>query len=510
MLSIWGTAFSQVGDMSAKERNIFWDAELAYEKGDYLRTIELLKQLPNTNNSNVAYLLGSSYFNIDSYNSSITYLESGAKHNSKAYFYLAYIALNKEQFNEAVSWLEKYKAEKPNKKDFVSKLEVNQLASNIKFAQQALSDLEVVNIINLGNKVNSSEDEYVPVISTDEELLLFTARRLEDSNTLDPFGKPFENIYFSESNGSELAWSEAKKVIGDNINTETHDACVGLSPNGNTMYIYRTSKNIVNGDLYESEYINGKWSTPVIMSNNINNANSTEPSASISLDGQTLYFSSDREGGFGGYDLYRVRKLPNGEWSLPMNLGSTVNTPLNEDAPFIHPNGKDLYFSSQSFNNMGGYDIFKAEIDGDKFTAPVNLGAPTNSTKDDIYFTISGNEKHGYYSSDKPGGYGGQDIYLIDYLEKNLRQSVISGKVFIDGKPVMADITLIDVATGELSGVYVSNERNGKFIFLVNPLVEYELIVEKEGAEQHYEVINYTKNELLKKQKKVINLKQIK
>ena len=376
---------------------------------------------------------------------------------------------------------------------------------NIAFAEEQLQYPEIVNIINLGDAINTEAHEYVPLISANEELIIFTSRREEDSKTMDPLGEPFENVYYSKSIDART-WSPAKLLEGK-VNTDGHDACVGLSPDGNTLYIFRTNENQVGGDLYESLFIDNKWITPVRMSKNINGLYSIEPSASISLDGSTFYFSSNREGGFGGFDLYRVIKLPNGEWSLPLNLGPGVNTIFDEDAPYIHPDGTSLYFSSKGFQNMGGYDIFKSVSKDDVFQSPVNLGAPTNSTKDDIYFTIPANEQHGYYSSGKKGGYGKQDIYRIDYLERSLRQSVIAAKVTLNGTPSFSEISLIDLETGEMVGVYSSNPTTGKFIFLVNPDVEYELIVEVDGAEEYSEIVSYTVEDLLHNQKKLIQLK---
>lgn len=156
---------------------------------------------------------------------------------------------------------------------------------------------------------------------------------------------------------------------------------------------------------------------------------------------------------------------------------------------------------------MGGYDIFKAELKDEVWSNTKNLGAPTNTSKDDIHFTISANEKHGYYSSSKVGGFGGQDIYAIDYLEKSLHQSVISAIVTIDGAPAFSEASLFDMESGDLVGVFSSHPKTGKFIFLVNPDVEYELIVEGDGFKEYSEIVSYTVEELLSKQKKFINLK---
>jgi hypothetical protein len=172
-------------------------------------------------------------------------------------------------------------------------------------------------------------------------------------------------------------WSNATNA-GIPLNTYVQDATVGLSPDGESMIIYRTAAGLVSGDLFETRKQDGLWQVPALMTDQINSA-AHEPSASIAPDGHEIYFTSDRPGGFGGRDLYRIRRLPNGEWSMPLNLGPTVNTPYDEDAPFLHSDGVTLFFSSTGHNTMGGYDIFKTQcIDPDMngWTEPENMGYP--------------------------------------------------------------------------------------------------------------------------------------
>lgn len=490
-----------------KQKQIYWDAETYYELGDYPSVIKELSKIEEVDlsYSSLYFMLGDAYFAMDDYKKAFSYLKRGSDKHNDGLYQMAYIKLYQEELDSARFYLSQFQENWNSKKSRVQAYELSQLQENIKNAEHFLANPEIVNIINLGGKVNTENDEYVPLVSADEELLVFTSRRVKEGEALDPFGKAFEDIYSSVLISGTNQWGEASLVEGD-VNTESHDACVGLSPSGSTMYIFKTNENLIGGDLYESLKLNGRWTTPIIMGDNINNVESIEPSASISLDGKTFYFSSNRAGGYGGFDIYRVKKLPNGEWSLPLNLGPTINTPFDEDAPFVHPNGKHLYFSSKGHENMGGYDVFVAELKDEKWAQPMNLGVPTNSTKDDVYFTISVNERHGYYSSDKEGGYGGQDLYMIDYLEKELRQSVISGKIMLNGEPINADISLIDSESGDLIGVYTSNAKTGKFIFLVDANVEYELIVEGDTFEEYSDIISYSIEDLLKKQNKVIQL----
>ena len=481
------------------EKKIYKDAESFYIYGDYHSTIQLFKQIEKADTSfkEVMYKIGKSYYQLKHYDSARTYLERGSTYNKDALFYLSSIELYFENIEKSRSYLNLYLKERDDKSTEIKQLMIDNLQNNFKVAEELMMEPDIVNIINLGAEINSENAEYVPLISSDETFLAFTSRRIRDDNGVAPTGKPFEDVYTSQRSSLKEPWSEAEPIKGK-INTDKHDACVGLSPDGRRLFIYRSHENLVGGDLFESTLKDGSWTVPVKMSDNINNTYSIEPSASLSLDGRTFYFSSNREGGLGGFDIYRVVLLPNGKWSLPKNLGNTINTPYDDDAPFIHPDGKTLYFSSKGHKNMGGFDIFKSELKDEKWSEPENMGYPTNTTKDDIYFTISANEQHGYYASDKEGGYGKHDIYLIDYLEKSLRQSVVRGivKDSVTGEKIAADISVIELESAEFSGVYVANRDDGKFIFLVNPNIEYEILVEAEGYEERSEIIFYTTEDL--------------
>jgi YHS domain-containing protein len=504
---------AQSKNYNKEQKKIFWDAESYYVYGDYLTAKNLYKKIEGVDPyfTEVQFKLGDSYYKLEAYDSAKYHLKKGRFFNADGIFYLAKIYLYEGNLEKAEETLEEYLVDRDARRTAVKEQDIERIKGNIKTAAKYLQVPEVVNIINLGEDINSKDDEYVPLISADERMLVYTSRRITENNKMDPTGRPFEDVYLSERASGNDKWGKAKPIEGE-INTPKHDACVGLSPDGETMFIYRSNENLIGGDLYESVKMDGKWTVPVRMSDNINNENTIEPSASLSLDGRTFYFSSNRPGGYGGFDIYRVVKLPNGEWSLAKNLGPSINTPFDDDAPFIHPDGKTLYFSSEGHENMGGYDVFKSQLLGDTtWTKAVNLGAPTNTTKDDIYFTISANEQHGYYSSDKKGGFGGHDIYMIDYLEKSLRQSVIRAyvKEASLALPLEANISLIEMETGDLAGVYLSNPLSGKFIFLVNPNVEYEIIIEATGYEEYSEIIQFSVEELMGEQSKEFKIKPI-
>ncbi|HQD35445.1 MAG TPA: OmpA family protein, partial [Bacteroidales bacterium] len=236
---------------------------------------------------------------------------------------------------------------------------------------------------------------------------------------------------------------------------------------------YRSDKG--NGDIYYSELNNnGKWSIlkefPVI------NSQYRETHASLSPDGKTLYFTSDRPGGYGGLDIWKTELGENG-WLEPENLGPIINTKYNEDAPFILPDGVTLYFSSQGHENMGGYDIFFTNLTEDGFwNPPTNIGYPINSPDNDVFYYPSPDEKYAFFSSADIKGYGDQDLYLMNIISSRTSQLKLIVRT-IDAssfKPVKADIVIHDN---------------------INNNIVYELLSDESGYGEAF--LNYDKKYLL-------------
>lgn len=268
-----------------------------------------------------------------------------------------------------------------------------------------------VKISNLGSGINSEYPEYGPVVSADESILIYTARR--DDNV--SYNKANDNLFFEDiyvARNQNGQWTGADN-IGSPVNTDYHDAAMGLSPDGNTLFMY---KDEGSGDIFLCERLDdGTWSKPRTMGPSVNSSYK-ESSVSVSGDGSYLYFSSSRPGGFGGMDVYRCQSDRKGRWIRAENLGSAINTSADEDGVFISKDGQTLYFSSRGHTGMGGFDIYQSTYDSVSGTwgEPVNLGYPINSVDDDIYFALSGNGKRGYYSSVKSFGKGEKDLYVVD------------------------------------------------------------------------------------------------
>lgn len=362
-------------------------------------------------------------------------------------------------------------------------------------------------IDNLGDSINNQYPQYHPLVKADESEMFYTSRAVVISKKvkLDPRdAEGPENIFVSYyKNG---AWSSGKKM-SDVINAKSNNATAGLSPDGQTLYIYRTNNS---GDLYQSNLLSDKqWTKPRHLSKKINSMGK-ESSITVSADGKVAYFVSDCPGGYGMGDIYKITKDANGNWGIPQNLGPTINTQYDEEGVYLSPDGTTLYFSSTGHNTMGGYDIFKSVYDSGKWAAPVNLGYPINTPGDDIYFTMTANKKHAYYSSDQKGGKGDMDIYMVTFLgpEKpvvattgpstlsgltaNIADvitsdavSVISNKALLKGvvvdstthKPLLASIELMDNKKNKIIAEFNTDSLTGEYLVSLLSGVNYGIYI---------------------------------
>jgi outer membrane protein OmpA-like peptidoglycan-associated protein/tetratricopeptide (TPR) repeat protein len=390
------------------------------------------------------------------------------------------------------------------------------------------------NIENVGPQVNSQYNEYKPVISADESVMMFTSCRPNTTGgqIATDINDYYEDIYISTKKDGK--WTAAEN-LGAPVNTVNHDANSGLSADGQKLLIY---VGYNNGDLYESQLNGTLWSVPVKMNKNINTMYH-ESSASYSPDGKSVYFVSDKPGGLGSGDIYISTKDAKGEWGVAVNMGSVINTPYGEESVFIHPDGKTLYFSSQGHGTMGGYDIFKSTYENNKWTTPQNVGYPINTTGDDVFFVVSASGQHGYYSS--TGYYGGNDIFMVTImpqekqmtlntednllanLEAPIKETVVAQKIVIKesqltilkgvvtdnvtGKPVEATIEIIDNEKNVVVATFKSNSATGKYLVSLPAGKNYGFSVNKQGYLFHSENIDIPANAAFKEVTKDITFK---
>jgi hypothetical protein len=348
-------------------------------------------------------------------------------------------------------------------------------------------------IENLGAVINSEYADFSPVLSVDENAIFFTSRRLRpdssNTNLIDPAtGEYFEDIYVSYKN-REGEWQEPELL---NINTEAHTATINVSADGQLLFIYIDKMG--DGQILSSQLVGETWSEPQLLGSDINTS-SWESHAAVTADGNTLYFVSDRPGGYGGRDIYRCVKLPNGNWSKSLALGPTINTPYDEDACFIHPDGKTLYFSSTGHSSMGGFDIFYSDMGEDgEWSKPINIGYPLNTVDDDVFFVTSADSRRAYYSSRQEGGYGEKDIYVVHLPESERSPclTVLKGYVMTpEGTriPESTTIYITDTQTG-VTKQYKPRMRDGVFVAILPPCVDYNVDYRVNGKSIANEYIN--------------------
>lgn len=335
-------------------------------------------------------------------------------------------------------------------------------------------------IKNLGTRINSPYSDHSPVLSADESVLIFTSRRKRFENEKPNLDGQFnEDIYLSETNGKQ--WTKPVG-ISKNINTEAHEASIGISADGQELLIYN---EMDGGTIMSSKLTGTEWSTPKILGDNIN-TRWRETHASISADGKFLYFTSDRPGGYGGLDVYVSEKNAAGSWGKATNLGPAINTAKDEEGPFIHHDGITLYFSSKGHKGMGGLDIFSSKKNQfNTWTLAENMGYPVNTTEDDVFFVMTADGKRAFFASFREGGEGSNDIFMMSLPEAEEKPLTVVKGIVSACKNDIDDvrITVYDADNQEIKGVYKPNSASGKYLFILSRGSNYDAIYEINGMQ---------------------------
>lgn len=526
-------------------RGAFDDGMANYEMEQYYLALNNFLDAGefNPDNAELNYLTGICYLNsVQSHKSLKHFLkakELNAAVSRDIDFYIARGYHKNSQFTKAVDFYKNYK-----KNLLPNQLEDIEIV--IKYLNECETALEIYDkparafIDNLMD-INTPYSEHSPVISADERVMLFTSTR-EGSvgGRIDDFTQEYdEDIYYSYKVNDR--WTLPVNV-GEPLNTHMNDATVGLSSDGQQLLIYNGNKR--NGDI-QASYLDGDlWTYPEWLPKSVNSPEQ-ETSASFSGSDQMLYFISSREGGFGGKDIYMVRKDRKGKWSDAENLGPAINTKYDEESVFMHPDGRTLYFSSKGHNTIGGFDIFVVRVDDDgKWGKPENIGMPINTPDDDLSLVLSADGRHGYFSSKRDGGKGRHDIYQITFLGpekplylsnedqllasfegsvsdnvleksveiKTIRLTVVKGiiKDAITNQPIKATIEVIDNDKDEMIVNAVSNSKTGNFLVSLPSGKNYGLTVKAEDYLFHSENFNLPKATAYQEIEKEILLNNVK
>ncbi|MFO8054078.1 MAG: OmpA family protein [Bacteroidales bacterium] len=497
----------------------------------------------NPENALVNYKIGICHFKTNNKEKAGKYLKKAYRLDSNVVEEIAYVLGQYYHFHaeldKAIDFFQTYRNTLSPEKLQEEREILDKRVKECEFAKHQIENPERVFIENPGSRVNSEYPDYSPVVNADETILFFTSRRPgEESaeNFEQEFGY-YENIYVTEKN-EQGEWGEARK-LDEPVNSDDHDAVVGITPDARQLLVYRSKKG---GRLYNSTLEEEQWTKLEKLSAKIN-TKYHEPSASFSKDGQTLIYVSDKPGGYGKHDIYMSKMNENGKWEEGKNLDTVVNTPYDETGVFMHPDGKTIYFSSKGHNTMGGYDVFKTELSEGEWTEPENLGYPINTTGDDVFISLSEDRKYAYMSSERPEGKGSQDIYRITFLgdEKKLINTSEDQWIAFDGKevpnvniedaievespeltlmkgkisdkesgePLEATINLTDNATNENVANFSSNEQTGKYMVTLPAGKNYGIAVRAEGYLFYSENIDLTDKQGYEELEKNIELEKI-
>ena len=495
----------------------------------------------NPKNALLNYKIGRCYLSYNDKTEAIKYLEKAYEIDPRISLDMTYNDVNyllatayhlDYQFDKAI---EKYKEHK-------NQLTPDQLAKENKLLDKKIEECNTAKemvanpsrmfVDNLGEVVNSAYPDYKPLVTPEENMIIFTSSRENSTGgKKDKDSFYFEDIYVTYYEDGN--WTTPSNSY--DLNTANHDATAGISTDGTILYLYKSSGG---NNLYESKLSGETYTMPIRLPNNINSGQK-QSSASLSFDKRTLYFTSIRDDGYGKQDIYYSIKNAKDKWGDPINIGAVINTPYDEEGVYIAPDGKTLYFSSKGHNTMGGFDIFKSTYGDGKWTNPVNLGYPVNTPDDDVFFTMSASGQRGYYSSKKKFGYGSQDLYIITFLgaakpmklgkdktplawetrvdyapvpEPEIEQNTILKGVILDAvtlEPLQATVEIIDNTKNELMAEFESNSTTGAYLLSMKPGMNYGISVSKKGYLFHSENFEIPKDAVAKKINKDILLKKV-
>jgi len=447
---------------SLKEmKEIFKQAESNYLFEEYDLANQLYLLLDNPENLNIAYKIGTCYLNIpDEKEKAIPYLEAAVKNTSydakpgsfkekraplDAYFFLAKAYMINNDLEKGLNTLQTFNnlASEIKGKGGMQNIDfTNQQIQACKNAIQYENNPVPITRKLLGKDFAQGSMNENPAVSFDGNTIVYTERRGLVNVIL--FSKRIRGI-----------WQPPVEITSQLNAGEDCSSC-SLNNDGTELFLYKTDN--YDGNIYSSNFVNDSW-TPIVKLNKNINTKFYESHASVSADGKKLYFTSNREGGLGGLDIYVSEKDAYGDWGVPVNLGNTVNTAYNEDNPFITKNDSTLFFCSEGHNSMGGYDNFRCRKTRTGWETPQNLGFPVNSTDDDKFFQPSNNGRNAYYSMKTD--YKKRDIFYLGLGGLDVNQIYE-----ITGKFLLNDTAL---AANKNCNVLILNKTSGDTLYRVAP-----------------------------------------
>lgn len=378
---------------------------------------------------------------------------------------------------------------------------IEQLQKKCEFAIRAKQNPVDFEPVNLGENVNSPYSEYWPSLTADEKILVFTVLLPKNPNDTSYYAEYQEDFFITTKENGQ--WTPARN-LGKPMSTDRNEGAQTISADGSRFAFTSCSRIGESGgcELFISDKEGDVWKAPKKIGSPVN-TRFWESQPCLSADGRTIYFVSNRPDGFGGKDIWVSHMDRNNRWSKPENLGDSINTPQNESAPFIHYDGNTLYFSSDGRFGMGGADIFiSRKLPDGKWSKPENIGYPINTHNDEIGLIINAKGNTAMFSSDRLGGYGKLDLYRFELAEKFRPTPVtyLKGRVFDDetGEILSADVELIGLQSNEIVNTTYSDPRNGRYLICLPADRKYALNVNKTGYlfySEHFDLKNLQRGE---------------
>lgn len=478
-LGIHLTASAQQSSNGQAQRS-FNNAQAFLDKGAYEDAVLQLQQAIDTDpDFQLAYLqLGDVYRRLKTFDkSSVLYLKAlELKYpiDARVYYSLGESQLLTGDYTNAQKHLNLFTS-KYEGKDQKIVLRAKKYLDDCNFAIESLKNPQPFQPLNMGANVNSKFREYFPAITADGNTMIYS--RVIDGN---------EDFLISTRSRS-TDWTAAVP-LSTNINTkEYNEGAQSLSPDG--KYLFFTGCNRPDGsgscDIYVSHKSGKKWDRPFNLGSVVN-SKYWDSQPAISPDGNTLYFSSNRPGGLGGYDLWKTQLKKDGTWSPPVNLGPEINTTYDEHTPFVHPDGQTLYFSSDGWPGMGNKDIFYSRLDGsDNWSKPVNLGYPINSHHEETGLIVTPDGLNGIFSTTLEDGYGDLDLYAfkMPIVAKPRQISYVNGTVYDKEtkQPLAAEVLVVNLKTKKTQFNDFTSAETGDFLAVMPFGSNYSLNVSAKG-----------------------------
>jgi outer membrane protein OmpA-like peptidoglycan-associated protein len=403
-----------------------------------------------------------------------------------AYFNYAFLLMSQDKYEDASYNFNQYLNVQVKADKFTEKAKQNIYLCG--YRSYMVKHPVEFKFVNIGPGINTELDEYWPVLTADDQTLYFTRKLVTSQDKRLGMMRFNEDVFYSTYDNGD--WSMAKSVPGF-MNSNMNEGALSITPDGKTMYFTicadKSDRSDFIGwcDIYYSEFRNGNWTLPKNLGAPINTeAKETQPS--VSFDGKTLFYSSNRPGTFGKLDIWKSTKNDNGTWGEPVNLGPKINSSQNEESPFIHADDQTLYFSSDGHLGMGGTDLYMAKRMPDlNFDSVKNLGYPINNSQNQRSLFINSSGTKAYFSSGKEELDNGMDIFSFD-LPKEIKPEPVcylKGITF-DAKTkakLSANFQLIDIETGKIIIESVTEEGTGKFLVAVPSNTNYVVNVSKNG-----------------------------